>query len=556
MAQPTRSIASFPYLGGAGSLRRLFEQTTPGFNTLQSFFSKWLKLDITTLAMALTVFGAISTGSQHLKGLAYEVYNWIVRFFTASVSIPGSDRLNREVLNWIGAKVLVRQQTRILTASSEPIQNDAWEFRRAAIRRIDYHQEKRLPIQYLPTFGITWFFHDHKIFLVRRIADPRSAMRSFHMSADSADQYVVPPAGHEPLVVMCLGRSVQPIKRFLNTCRDFADKQREAFVTVHASRNLFHREGWDTTILRPIRPLETVHMDKKTKDELVLDIDNYLKPATRRFYTNRGIPYRRGYLLHGPPGTGKTSLSIALAGRFGLDLFMINIPTVSQDIDLDRLFTSLPPQCIVLLEDIDAVGIKRTRELPDIPLEVKDPKEIRKVGGQLRPGRVTLSGLLNVLDGVTSQEGRIVLMTSNFADALDDALVRPGRIDKIIFMGNISKDAAEEMFLRFYAPEPNDEPNMAEPCAKISSEQLQTLAIEFKSQVPADTLTPAQLQGFLLNHRHHPETAVSMFQSWIMDETALMDNTREIETGGDKLKASTTGDDIGAPEKACHPVGG
>ncbi|KAF3017717.1 hypothetical protein E8E14_002824 [Neopestalotiopsis sp. 37M] len=488
--------------------------------------------------MALTVFGALSTGSQHLKGLAYEVYNWIVRFFTASVSIPGTDRLNREVLNWIGAKVLVRQQTRILTASSEPIQNDAWEFRRAAIRRIDYHQEKRLPIQYLPTFGITWFFHERKVFLVRRIADPRSVMGSFHMSADSADQYVVPPAGHEPLVVMCLGRSVQPIKRFLNTCRDFADKQREAFVTVHASRNLFHREGWDTTILRPIRPLETVHMDKKAKDELILDIGNYLKPATRRFYTNRGIPYRRGYLLHGPPGTGKTSLSIALAGRFGLDLYMIHIPTLSQDNDLDRLFTGLPPQCIVLLEDIDAVGMKRPRETEDTPLEAKEPKEIKKIGSQLRPGRVTLSGLLNILDGVTSQEGRIVLMTSNFAETLDEALVRPGRIDKMIFMGNINKDAAEEMFLRFYAPDPNDEPNVAEPCAKLSNEQLQSLASDFKSQLPTETLTPAQLQGFLLNHRHDPGSAVSKFQEWIMAETVLIDKAEGREPGDGKIQTT------------------
>lgn len=539
MANP---ISPLTFVGGAGlpggtSLRRLFQQTTPGFSALQNFFSTWLNLDIATLAVALTVFGAISTGTQQLKGIALEVYHWIVRFFTASVSIPGSDRLNREVLNWVGAKVLMQQETRILTASSGPVQSDAWEFRRAAIKRIDYHHGKRLPIQYLPTFGITWFFHERNIFIVRRIADGRSPARNSYMSTESADQYVVPPAGHEPLVVMCLGRSVKPIKKFLDMCRDFADKQRESFITVRTSRNNYHRESWDTTILRPIRPLETVHMDKNAKEELVLDIDNYLKPATRRFYTSRGIPYRRGYLLHGPPGTGKTSLSLALAGRFGLDLYILHVPTLREDGELERLFISLPPQCIVLLEDIDAVGMKRKQEPEDDETDDKEAKEVKKMAAQLRPGRVTLSGLLNVLDGVTSQEGRIVLMTSNIAEKLDEALVRPGRIDKMIFMGNIHGEAAEEMFLRMYAPDQNESSNTAEPCADISKEELEKLASEFRSKTPDDAFTPAQLQGYLLNYRNHPQKAVADLEAWTESEKAHMNEAKEQEAEVEKMRA-------------------
>ena len=78
---------------------------------------------------------------------------------------------------------------------------------------------------------------------------------------------------------MCLGRSVNPIKKFLETCRDFAEKEREQFITIRASKNEYHRDAWDTTILRPIRPLETVHFDEKVKQELVDDIRNYLDPV-------------------------------------------------------------------------------------------------------------------------------------------------------------------------------------------------------------------------------------------------------------------------------------
>lgn len=519
MVPPGPSMASLQRPGGIASLRRLFQQTTPGFNVLQDFFSKWLNVDVTTLALALTVFGALSTASQHLRGVASQVYTWIVRLFTASVSIPGSDRLNREVLNWIGAKVLLRRHTRILTAHSEPVQNDAWEYQRTSINKIMHRGEKRLPVRYLPTFNFTWFFHEGRLFVVRRVAEGRMPPRMAYMSTDSADQYVVPPAGQEPLVVMCLGRSAEPIKKFLNMCRDLAEEQREAFVTVRSSRSHYHRNCWDTTVLRPIRPLGTVHMDRTVREELVLDIENYLKPATRRFYATRGIPYRRGYLLHGPPGTGKTSLSLALAGHFGLDLYIIHVPALREDVELDNLFNSLPPQCIVLLEDIDAAGMKRNHKPTDEETEARETRTSRRAG----LGRVTISGLLNVLDGISSQEGRIVVMTTNIADKLDEALIRPGRIDKMIFLGKIDGQAAQEMFLRMFAPDPNDEPNTAETCTNISSEKLQSLASEFKSQFSDDVLTPAQLQGFLLDHRNDPETAISMIQSWTDGERMRME---------------------------------
>lgn len=332
---------------------------------------------------------------------------------------------------------------------------------------------------------------------------------------------------------MCLGRSVAPIKRFLETCREFADKQRESFITVRTMGQSHYRESWDNTILRPLRPLGTVHMDKKVKDDLVNDISNYLNPVTRRFYTTRGIPYRRGYLLYGPPGTGKTSLSLALAGMFGLELYIVHVPTLSSDMELERLFTALPPKCIVLLEDIDAVGVKRqvsdhakTKEKHGQPVWVEEMDAFTK--GRTR---CSLSGLLNVLDGVTSQEGRIVLMTANLADNLDEALIRPGRIDKMIFMGRIDRDAAEEMFLRMFEPDRDEEPNAAETCAPAAMDMgdLKKLAASFSIQVPRGVFTPAQLQGFLLNHRGQPDVAVAKVEEWTIAEEIRMKQALEQE---------------------------
>jgi chaperone BCS1 len=137
-------------------------------------------------------------------------------------------------------------------------------------------------------------------------------------------------------------------------------------------------------------------------------------------YANRGIPYRRGYLLHGPPGTGKTSLTFALAGVFGLDIYVVSLldSSITEE-ELGYLFRNLPAKCIVLLEDIDTAGLDRKPDTEDEKAaapEAKDKKgnneanvvealtkAITKANQQSEPetkkGRISLSALLNIIDG-------------------------------------------------------------------------------------------------------------------------------------------------------------
>lgn len=126
----------------------------------------------------------------------------------------------------------------------------------------------------------------------------------------------------------------------------------------------FH-EKWQLVARRYSRPISTVVLDDEQKIKVLSDMNEYLHPATPRWYATRGIPLRRGYLFYGPPGTGKTSLSFALAGVFGLDIFVISLvdPSLTEE-DLQALFTALPPRCVVLLEDIDSAGLTREMILP------------------------------------------------------------------------------------------------------------------------------------------------------------------------------------------------
>lgn len=120
-----------------------------------------------------------------------------------------------------------------------------------------------------------------------------------------------------------------------------------------------------------------------------------------------GIPFRRGYLLYGYPGTGKSSFIRALAGELKVHLCLVSLNDKNMtDEDLNSLLNNAPPRSILLLEDVDAAFAQR------------DNGETAS--------RVTFSGLLNALDGVGSQEGKILFMTTNKINLLDPALIRPG----------------------------------------------------------------------------------------------------------------------------------
>jgi mitochondrial chaperone BCS1 len=118
-----------------------------------------------------------------------------------------------------------------------------------------------------------------------------------------------------------------------------------------------------------IRPISTVILNESGKRELLKDIGDFLDQIARQWYSNHGIPYQRGYLLYGPPGTRKSSLSLSVARYFGLDIYILSLSAINNEASLRNLFAKLLSRYIILLEDIDAVSSKRSRDA-----ETKDPR--------------------------------------------------------------------------------------------------------------------------------------------------------------------------------------
>ena len=441
---------------------------------------RWSRLDITQVGSIVAIIGTVPTAARFLKRVWREAYHWVRLCFLAEVTIPGGDPLNRSVIKW-----LLDNRPRHHRAFTGRTQVQASPDRAAALKKT------RHAAQYCPHWYSRWFWQDGHLFIVNRSTESFSSS----LSDPSYDGI-----GGEELTISCFGWSADPVKRLVENCRAYADRQTQFFVIIYARDR--YGLAWKPKARAPIRHLDTVHLDKDVKGALIADIRNYLDPKTQLRYQSRSMPYRRGYLFYGPPGTGKSSLSVAIAGEFGLDLYEVKIPTVATDSDLEHMFQEIPPKCVVLLEDIDAVWTER-----------RAAEKVDQESGGSPTSNCTLSGLLNVLDGVGSQEGRIVIMTTNHPDKLNSALVRPGRVDMKVLLGNISQASSEEMFIRMFSPELG-------VAADVGVEEIRKLASQFASQIPEDTFTPAFLQGFFQLHLDCPREGAASIGPWVKESLA------------------------------------
>ncbi|KAL2863673.1 bifunctional AAA family ATPase chaperone/translocase BCS1 [Aspergillus lucknowensis] len=241
------------------------------------------------------------------------------------------------------------------------------------------------------------------------------------------------------------------------------------------------------------RPLESVILDEGVKERIVEDVKDFL--SSGKWYHDRGIPYRRGYLLYGPPGTGKSSFIQALAGELDYDIAIMNLSQRGMTDDrLNYLLTIVPKRTLVLLEDVDAAFSNRRTQTDD---------------DGYRGANVTFSGLLNALDGVASAEERVVFLTTNHVERLDAALVRPGRVDMTVRLGEVTRYQVGCLWDRFYGElDPTGSYRLA------FLDRLQELGVlEDESGWKADrskTTSAAALQGLFLYNKGDMDGAIAM----------------------------------------------
>lgn len=247
----------------------------------------------------------------------------------------------------------------------------------------------------------------------------------------------------QQIVIKTLGRSQKPIYELI---QDFAYVPKEDDMCIYVWRD--NQWNMQTTVKR--RPIESVVLKKEIKDSLVNNMQYFFD--NREWYEKRGLAYKQTNVLHGVPGTGKSSTIKALASHFGRNICNIDMDMMS-NMSFESAMATVPKNSIVLIEDFDSCSSTHSRTGANMALKAKGDLSSKVVSVSVDDGKpkpseeqtprsaladfasefpqLTLSKILNVMDGVVSLDGTVIFLTTNHLEKIDSAVIRKGRVDNI-----------------------------------------------------------------------------------------------------------------------------
>lgn len=393
---------------------------------------------------ALTVFGGIVAALYRIPSLLWPIFK---RQFVSQLDFSNNeDMAFKWVEAWIAHQPYVKHSRHM----------------RVAVRRESEPSEviggvrpsKPEPLFLIPE-GLHWFWYKNRLVWVIFTRTRMTAAKSPSFSEDISICSFLAPKDFL-LDIVKEAQALYEDKDLLN-------------ISIFAPANW--GDSWKLLTKKPKRPLTSLVFDDELGSKVFDDIQFFL--ANREWYVQMDIPWKRGYLFYGQPGTGKTSLITALAGELGKDIYTLNLskPDLSDD-DLLAFMSTVPAGDFILIEEVDCLFQGR---------ESKTEKQL-----------ITFGGLLTALDGIASTEGRILFMTTNHKEKLDTALIRAGRADLHLEFLGASHSQIARLVVRFF-PEYTTEA------------VLETISPKVK-----DRCHPmAAVQEALLAHRNSYEGAIN-----------------------------------------------
>ena len=353
--------------------------------------------------LLLMIIGWVSV---YLRAVPERLWRWIVGQTTMIITVTDDDAAFEWVKEWFLEQKFLKR-----------------------IRRVDLDTTLRSErIAMIPAPGRHWFWYGGRPFEV------------WFYRTDNTQEH----GGRrvESLTFRTLGRKRACLQNFVDDVVQSHFRRQEVYSYLY-----IYSDGWKYVRGYSPRLLDSVVLEPGEKEHLIEDVAQFRKSKPR--YQRLGIPYHRGYLLYGPPGTGKTSLVSALAAHFGLSIYTVNL-TDFGDRSLMGAVNQVPANSVLLFEDIDCMKGSQSRAKAGSGGAQNRPAPPGTQENAALQSGVTLSGLLNVLDGFYAPTGVLFVMTTNDFEKLDEALLRPGRIDYKLYLGKASDHQKVELYRRFF----------------------------------------------------------------------------------------------------------
>lgn len=280
----------------------------------------------------------------------------------------------------------------------------------------------------------------------------------------------------DQLVMTSIGRNH---KFFDVIIKEANNVKKEDFLNIFTYENSY----WENVGSQRHRKIDSIYIRKEVKKELISHIDNFKN--NKEWYVDKCLPYQTGILLSGPPGTGKTSIIKAIASHYNYELHTLKS---SRLISIENAFHRLPKKCLVVIEDIDSDSVTHKRSSMKVNSEPAPPVSSSHDDKEEDMKQITFSSIsdvLNAIDGLVESDDRILIMTTNHPEKLDEALIRPGRIDLKLELGYADEDILKQFMDSFY-----------------EKYELES-SFEIK-----DYISPAHIQQLILKNLNNPEIVI------------------------------------------------
>jgi len=342
------------------------------------------------LLMAIGALGA------SLRKIPSDIWSWVVHQTTVSMSLTDDQRAFYWVKMWLENQRLMKR-----------------------VRHIDIYNHGTEKYVVVPAPGHHWMLYRGRILSITITRTEEKKMAGSYTST-------VRP---ETITFKTVGRKQAIFRQMMEDVKAHFVKQEEKKPELYAWGSW---SEWQKVHAYQPRSLDTVILSKDDKERTLREITAFRD--SREWYRQMGIPYRKGLLFYGPPGTGKTSFVTGLSSHFKSNVYILKLADMT-DATLCEAVKGVEPNSFLIVEDIDGIAAAHNRNKKE-----KEGKE----------KNVTLSGLLNVLDGLLSPAGAVFILTTNHKEKLDPALTRPGRVDLQLHMTYADNQQKKALWNRFF----------------------------------------------------------------------------------------------------------